>query len=225
MLDRADPTLLAAVDLAREALLDVTPADTIGEVVGHVVEGERVLTLLFDCTMSGYPGWRWTVSLSRIDEDSTPSVLETELTPGGEALVAPDWIPWSDRLADYRTAQELAAAVAAAETLDTDDDDDDDVDDDESEDDDESDENDDEESDDDEDDEPDEDPLALDDDDDFHDRDVLDGIDFGEALSAPELNPADADEPQAEADGGARRPPAKSRRRKVALEEDSERQG
>ncbi len=216
MLDQADPTLLAAVDLARAALLDITPADTIGELVGNVVEGEHVLTLLLDCTMPGYPGWRWTVSLSRVDEDSLPSVLETELTPGDEALIAPDWIPWSDRLADYRTAQELAAAVAAAETLDTDDDDE--SDDDESDDDDD-------ESDDDEDDEPDEDPLALDDDFDDHGEDVLDGIDFGEALPTPELNPAEADEPEAEADGGARRPPAKSRRRKVVLEEDSEHQG
>lgn len=218
MLDQADPTLLAAVDLAREALLDITPADTIGEVVGHVVEGEHVLTLHFDCTMPGYPGWRWTVSLSRVDEDSLPSVLETELTPGDEALVAPDWIPWSDRLADYRTAQELAAAVAAAETLDTDTDDESDDDDDESEDDDD-------ESDDDEDDEPDEDPLALDDDFDDRGEDVLDGIDFGEALPTPELHPAESDEAEAEADGGARRPPAKSRRRKVVLEEDSEHQG
>ena len=124
-----DETLVAAVEVARAALLTFTPEDTIGEPLGHIVEGDRVVSLLFDCTMTGYPGWRWTVTLSRIDGESVPQVLETELTPGHEALVAPEWVPWSDRLADYRTAQDLVAATAAADALGDDDDDDDDDDD------------------------------------------------------------------------------------------------
>ena len=126
----ADERLLTAVDQARTALLEITPADTIGAPLGHIVEGEHVISLLFDCNLAGYPGWRWTVTLARVDEDSDPSVLETELTPGDDALVAPEWVPWSDRLADYRTAQELAAAVALAEALDVDDEESDDEDDD-----------------------------------------------------------------------------------------------
>jgi hypothetical protein len=129
-----DETLVAAVEVARAALLTFTPEDTIGEPLGHIVEGDRVVSLLFDCTMTGYPGWRWTVTLSRIDGESVPQILETELTPGDEALVAPEWIPWSDRLADYRTAQDLVAATAAADALDDDDDDDDTDDDDDDED-------------------------------------------------------------------------------------------
>lgn len=126
----ADEVLIAAVDIARDALLDITPAHTIGEPAGHIVEGEHVLSLLFDCTMPGYPGWRWTVSMSRIDENSEPFVLETELMPGEQALLAPEWVPWSDRLADYRSAQEAAAAEALAEADSADDDDDEDIDDD-----------------------------------------------------------------------------------------------
>ena len=125
-----DETLVAAVEVARAALLTFTPEDTIGEPLGHITEGDRVVSLLFDCTMTGYPGWRWTVTLSRIDGESVPQVLETELTPGDEALVAPEWVPWSDRLADYRTAQDLVAATAAADALGDDDADDDDDDDD-----------------------------------------------------------------------------------------------
>ena len=160
MLDRADETLLAAVDLARAALLEITPADTIGEPIGHLVEGEHVVSLLFECTMTGYPGWHWTVSLARVDDNSQPTVLETELMPGGDAVLAPEWVPWSDRLADYRTAQDLAAAEAEAVATAVDDDNDDN-----------------------EDDELDEDTL---DEDDFGDDgdDELDGIDFGEALAA-----------------------------------------
>lgn len=122
---QTDAVLLGARDLARAALLDITPAETIGEPVGHRVLEDHVLSLYFECTLPGYPGWHWTVSLSRIDENAEPYVLETELTPGEGALLAPDWVPWSERLADYRAAQELAAAQAADSAAATDDDDDD----------------------------------------------------------------------------------------------------
>jgi hypothetical protein len=194
----ADETLLAAVDVARAALIQITPADTIGEPVGHIVEDEHVLSLLFDCLMTGYPGWHWTVTLSRIDQDAAPTVLETELMPGNDALLAPEWVPWSDRLAEHRTAQELAAAEEALEGADEDADDIDDEDDDESdESDDFDDDDDDDDSEDDDDSDDDDAEDALDEDaldhDDFGDDgdDALDGIDFETAADGL-LNPADA---------------------------------
>ncbi|WP_426516013.1 DUF3027 domain-containing protein [Diaminobutyricibacter sp. McL0618] len=125
----ADATLLEAVDLARAALLDVTPAETVGPVVGHIVEGEHVLTLLFESALAGYPGWRWSVTISRLDGDAEPAVLETELMPGEASLLAPDWIPWSERLADYQASQEALAADAASGDEDEDEESDDDLDD------------------------------------------------------------------------------------------------
>ena len=122
----ADPVLLAAVDQARAALLEITPASTIGAVVGHTAHDEHVLSLHFASLMPGYPDWHWTATVSRIDADSEPAVLETELLPGETSVLAPEWTPWSDRLEDYKLAQEHAAALAADE----DDDDEDDVDDD-----------------------------------------------------------------------------------------------
>jgi len=156
-----DSVLLAAADQARAALLEITPAATIGEVVGSKAEGEHVLSLFFATKLPGYPGWHWTVTMSRIDEESAPSVLEIEMLPGEDALIAPDWLPWSERLAEYQLAQELAAALAAAEGDEHDDSDgDDESDDDDDSDDDDSD-DDEEESDDDEDDS--DDGLDLDD--------------------------------------------------------------
>lgn len=126
-----DETLIAAVELAREALQEITPASTVGEPAGHVVVDDHVVSLLFANTMPGYPGWFWTVTLSRTADDAAPNVLETELMPGDGALLAPQWVPWSERLADYRAAQEAAAAAAADDALDdaddTDEFDDDDV--------------------------------------------------------------------------------------------------
>jgi hypothetical protein len=113
----ADEVLLASVDLARGALLEVTPAETVGSMIGHVVEAEQVLTLHFASDLAGYPGWHWSVTVARV-EGGEPTVLETELLPGESALLAPEWVPWSERLADYRAAQEAAAAAAEAAAAD-----------------------------------------------------------------------------------------------------------
>jgi hypothetical protein len=129
----ADEVLLASVDLARAALLEVTPADTVGDPVGHVAEDDHVLSLFFDSKLRGYPGWHWTVTLSRVGDAETVTVLETELMPGEDALLAPEWVPWSERLADYQAGQEVAEnearalAEAAAVLDDSDDEDDEDV--------------------------------------------------------------------------------------------------
>ncbi|WP_104089152.1 DUF3027 domain-containing protein [Cryobacterium sp. N19] len=192
-----DATLLAAVELARAALLEITTDDTIGEVIGHIDEGDLVVSLLFDCLMTGYPGWRWTVSLARVDENSEPKVLETELTPGDDSLLAPEWVPWSDRLVDD------GGDDSEADADDTDDDESDDDDDD-----------DDDESDDESDDDADDDAESGDDDaDDSLDAlDALDGIDFDEALAAAELHPGETEEAEADADHSAPQPPTRGRR-------------
>ena len=120
------------LEFAREALLDITPESTIGAYAGSVDEGEGVVTVRFESAMPGYPGWRWTVSLAVVD-GGEPTVLETELMPGEGALLAPDWVPWSDRLAEYKAAQEATeAGTPDAESDDEDDDSDDDSDDDDS---------------------------------------------------------------------------------------------
>jgi hypothetical protein len=109
---QADEVLLGSVALAQRALLEVTAPETVGSVIGHVVEGEHALSLHFAADLSGYPGWHWSVTLARV-EGEEPTVLETELMPGERALLAPEWVPWSERLADYRAAQAAAAAEAA----------------------------------------------------------------------------------------------------------------
>lgn len=124
----ADPVLLAARDQARAALAEITEPQTIGSDDGHEVHEAHVLTLYFECRLPGYPGWRWAATLARVDEASEATVLEMELLPGAGAVVAPEWVPWSQRLAQYREAQSRQAAdeasaaeAAAAELADEDD--------------------------------------------------------------------------------------------------------
>lgn len=126
----ADERLLHAHDLALAALHEITPAETVGPAAGHVVEADDVVSLRFHTRLAGYPGWYWTVTVALV-EDSEPTVLEAELLPGEGALLAPDWVPWAQRLADYQAAQAAAAAAGEESDDELDDDlDDDDLDDD-----------------------------------------------------------------------------------------------
>jgi hypothetical protein len=109
-----DPRLLEAHDLALAALREITPESSIGEPVDYRVEADGVVSLRFANRLAGYPGWFWTVSLARV-EDADPTVLEVELLPGDGALLAPEWVPWAVRLADYHAAQAALAEAASAE--------------------------------------------------------------------------------------------------------------
>lgn len=117
-------------ELARGALLEITPEATVGSPVGTVDEGDGVVSVLFANRMPGYPGWRWTVSIAHVEGDE-PTVLEVELMPGDGSLLAPEWVPWSERLADYRAAQDDEGDEESDEDEDEDDFDEDDEDDDE----------------------------------------------------------------------------------------------
>ena len=88
----------AAVELARHALEEITDPITVGEYVAATPDAERLVTHLFDCTLSGYRGWRWAVTLSRVPRGRTATVCEMALLPGEEALLAPAWVPWAERL-------------------------------------------------------------------------------------------------------------------------------
>ncbi|MFB2554819.1 DUF3027 domain-containing protein [Herbiconiux liangxiaofengii] len=188
-----DEVLLAAAGVARAALKEITPGSSIGEVIGHRAEEDHVLSLHFASKLRGYPGWHWTVTMARIDDSAEPSVLEIEMLPGEGALIAPDWVPWSERLAEYQLAQELAAAQAAGELVSEDDDldDDDSDDDDESDDDDDLDDDSDDDSDLDDDDDSDED-LDLDDDVADIDEHISDDADL-ESAAALDTATFDAD--------------------------------
>jgi len=113
-----DERLLSAHDLAREALKEITPESTIGDPAGYTVEADGVVSLRFYNRLAGYPGWFWTVSVAAV-EGSEPTVLEVELLPGEGALLAPEWVPWAERLAEYQAAQ-AAASEAAGESGDDD---------------------------------------------------------------------------------------------------------
>lgn len=109
--------------LATSALLEITQAHTY-RIPPTVIRGDGIATVTFASAERGYPGWFWTVNLSDL-EGMAPTVLELQLLPGDKALVAPEWVPWADRMEEY-LLHEKELSDAAAEADDDDDDDDDD---------------------------------------------------------------------------------------------------
>jgi hypothetical protein len=95
---KADAATVAAVDQARAALVEEVGSADVGEHLGHVVEGERVVTHLFECTRKGYAGWRWSVTLVRATRQKTVTIDEIVLIPGEDAIVAPEWVPYRERI-------------------------------------------------------------------------------------------------------------------------------
>ncbi|WP_182113086.1 MULTISPECIES: DUF3027 domain-containing protein [unclassified Actinotalea] len=94
-----DAVLASAVDLARAAAQEVADRpELVGEHLGVVVEGERLVSHRFASTAPGYRGWHWSVTVARVPRGRTATVCEVHLLPGDDALLAPEWVPWADRL-------------------------------------------------------------------------------------------------------------------------------
>ncbi|KQS68523.1 DUF3027 domain-containing protein [Modestobacter sp. Leaf380] len=98
--------LTAAVETARAAAVET--AGAAAEVGAHqgthreqVTDpgalGE-VLTHSFEAELPGYVGWHWAVTLAHVPGDAAVTVDEVVLLPGDDALLAPAWVPWHERL-------------------------------------------------------------------------------------------------------------------------------
>jgi hypothetical protein len=95
---KGDSACLGAVDAARAALLADVDAADVGDHLGADIEGDRVVTHLFECRKPGYVGWRWSVTVARASRQKTVTVDEVVLIPGADAIVAPAWVPYRERL-------------------------------------------------------------------------------------------------------------------------------
>ncbi|GAA1966736.1 DUF3027 domain-containing protein [Nocardioides panacihumi] len=94
---QTEPTAVGAVDAARTALVEEVGSADVGGHLGHVVEGDAVVTYLFACKRAGYVGWHWSVTLVELPGEA-PTIDELVLIPGDEAIVAPAWVPYRERI-------------------------------------------------------------------------------------------------------------------------------
>ena len=89
-----------AESVARNAALaDAEFATQVGDLVSVEYDDDnRVATYLFAADIAGYRGWRWCITVAKVDEDATPSICDVVILPGPDSLLAPDHIPYMDRI-------------------------------------------------------------------------------------------------------------------------------
>jgi len=93
-----DEACAQAVDLARGAAEEMAGADRVGEHLGVTADGDRLVTHRFRCLDPAYRGWCWAVTVTRASRAKNVTVDESVLVPGDEAILAPDWVPWRERV-------------------------------------------------------------------------------------------------------------------------------
>lgn len=96
---RAIPDLSGpALEIARrEAVVEAGDPDAVGDLIDAYSEGENAVTARFSASVEGYRGWQWSVTVAMVDPER-PTVSEVMLLPGSEALLAPAWVPWKERV-------------------------------------------------------------------------------------------------------------------------------
>ncbi|MGN6331244.1 MAG: DUF3027 domain-containing protein [Motilibacteraceae bacterium] len=94
-----DAACAGAVELARDAAEEVAwRPGQVGDHLGAEADGDRVVTHRFACLDPAYVGWHWAVTVARAPRAKNVTVDEAVLLPGAEALLPPEWVPWSERL-------------------------------------------------------------------------------------------------------------------------------
>jgi Protein of unknown function (DUF3027) len=93
-----DAAAASAVDLARAAAVEVGGESAVGEHIGCAADDERVLSHEFASLLPGYVGWMWSVTVARVSRSRVITVDDVCLLPGADALLAPAWLPYEERL-------------------------------------------------------------------------------------------------------------------------------
>ena len=112
---KPDAVLAAAADFARTAVEGIAPASQIGRHLGAKTEGDRVVTHLFESLLAGYQGWQWYAVLTRNSRSKVITVNELGLLPSEDSILAPEWVPWAERV---RPEDARDDEIADAETAD-----------------------------------------------------------------------------------------------------------
>ena len=108
--DAVGALLRGAVEQARAAVIEFS-GDSVGDYLGVEFEDAAAATHRFLATIAGYHGWQCAVVLAACPGAERPTVSEVVLVPGPSALLAPQWLPWEERVrpGDLRPGDLLAS--------------------------------------------------------------------------------------------------------------------
>ena len=91
---------MSTLELARSAAIaDAGNPELVGADVSVEIDDDgRVETYLFEAHLAGYQGWRWCVTIAKVDKKSEPTICDVVVLPGPDALLAPEWVAYRDRI-------------------------------------------------------------------------------------------------------------------------------
>jgi Protein of unknown function (DUF3027) len=107
---KPDAFLAAAVETARTALEGIAAASDIGRHLAAKSEGDRLVTHLFESKLAGYAGWQWYAVLTRNSRSKVVTVNELGLLPSEDSILAPEWVPWAERVRPEDAQEQEAEA-------------------------------------------------------------------------------------------------------------------
>jgi hypothetical protein len=90
--------LTGAVDQARAAIAEFSGAEAVGDYLGVDYEDPTAATHRFLAHLPGYQGWQWAVVVAAHRGGDHATISEVVLLPGPTALLAPEWVPWEQRI-------------------------------------------------------------------------------------------------------------------------------
>jgi Protein of unknown function (DUF3027) len=90
--------LTGAIDQARAAVVESSGPDAVGDYLGVSYEDANAATHRFLAHLPGYQGWQWAVVVAAYPGAGHATVSEVVLVPGPTALLAPEWVPWEQRV-------------------------------------------------------------------------------------------------------------------------------
>ena len=91
---------MSTLELARSAAIaDAGNPELVGADVSVEIDDDgRVETYLFEANLAGYKGWRWCITIAIVDKKSEPTICDVVVLPGPDALLAPEWVAYRDRI-------------------------------------------------------------------------------------------------------------------------------
>ena len=97
--------------LAEKVAKETAPANGVGKFLGTATEDKDTTSYRFESKLTGYVGWEWNVVIFQAKKSDAATVSEVVLLPGKNSVVAPSWVPWSERRAELEKnkAEELPA--------------------------------------------------------------------------------------------------------------------
>ena len=90
--------LTGAVDAARAAVVEFAGPEAVGDYLGVSYADPNAATHRFLAHLPGYQGWQWAAVVAAYPGAEHATISELVLVPGPTALLAPEWVPWEQRV-------------------------------------------------------------------------------------------------------------------------------